>query len=505
MNLISAFDELFSRFRPHFKNTDTFQRARALAYSSLVTYGRHTITRLICSKNEQQHDWSADYKFFSLRKWNAPELFLEIFKECQVHAHWPGNVVMVTMDASIRKKTGKKIPGVATLRDPMSLPYHTNLMRGLRYLEASCVVNPRDKIEYHRAIPIYFQEAAPAKKPKHNASEEVKEQYKKDQKANRLSVYGFKAALQIRQQLDQLPEGQDQLLLLTVDGGFCNRHFLRGLPENIIPIARARKDLKIFKPFEGSPTPGKGRHRIYGERLPTPEQIRQDDETYPWQTARIFGAGKYHDVRFKTVAPVLWQKGTGRQPYRLIIIAPLSYRKSAKSKLLYRRPAYLLVPIVELPVEQIIQAYFLHWDIELNHRDQKSLLGLYDAQLRTPNSVKRNPQFTVAIYSLLLLASIRAYGPKRTDDYLPVPKWRKSTERRPSTLDILSQFRREIMLAQLQTDLEQKPKIKKKRRRKKPRSNIEAKKRGFINDDNEQQSALKLPINIISALLYADA
>ncbi len=192
---------------------------------------------------------------------------------------------------------------------------------------------------------------------------------------------------------------------------------------------------------------------------------------------------------------------------RLIVIAPLRYRKSKQSKLLYRNPAYLMVPDINIPVEQLIQFYFLHWGVEVNHRDEKTLLGLYEAQVRSDKSVIRNPQFTVAVYSSLQLASLRAYGAKRTEDYLPVPKWGKHTDRRASTLDILAQFRREVLIAQLQKDLEHnpEPKRKKKRKRKRPRSNIEAKKRGFINDDKEQRSALKLPVNIISALLYADA
>jgi hypothetical protein len=172
-------------------------------------------------------------------------------------------------------------------------------------------------------------------------------------------------------------------------------------------------------------------------------------------TVRIFAAGKYHEVRYKTLAPVLWQMGTRRQPYRLIVIAPLGYRLKKGSKLLYREPAYLLTPDLKTPVEQLLQYYFLRWDIEVNHRDEKNLLGVGDAQVRDPDAVARNPQFAVATYSLLLLASIRAYGAWRTGDYLPLPSWRKEVQRRPSTLDILAQFRREIMMTQLAINLEQ--------------------------------------------------
>lgn len=506
MKFIRAFDDIFSTFRPHFHRIETYERARALAYSSLVTYGRRSITRLICSRNKQQDDWSADYKFFSLREWNAADLFLDIFKECDRHCFWYQNAVLVALDETIRQKTGKKIPGVATLRDPMSLPYHVNLKPGLRYLQAACLITPEKQLETYRAIPIYFEEAAPAKKPKKNAPEEVKELYQKEKKKKRISVKGHKAALSIRKQTDQLPDGHNRLLFISVDGSFCNRYFLRDLPENVIPIARTRKDIKLFKPADPNVSGGAGRRRVYGERLPTPEEIRKDD-AFPWQTARVFSAGKWHTVRYKTVAPVLWQRGTLGKPCRLIIIAPLAYRKSKKSTLLYREPAYLLLPNVDLPVEQLLQFYFLRWDIEVNHRDEKTTLGVGDAQVRSPRSVERNPQFAIAVYSLLLLAGVRAYGAKRTDEYVALPKWRKQTERRPSTLDLVAQFRREIMIEQLKQDRQQQNRqgTKNKRRCKRPCSRSKARKMGFGVDKNNTQSAFNLPVNIISAMLYADA
>jgi len=97
------------------------------------------------------------------------------------------------------------------------------------------------------------------------------------------------------------------------------------------------------------------------------------------------------------------------------------------------------------PVETLIQAYFDRWEIEVNIRDEKSLLGVGQAQVWSGNAAFRVPQFQVAIYAMLLLASLEAYGPKRTQHYLPSPKWRKQEDRRPSTLDIIALLREEIL------------------------------------------------------------
>jgi hypothetical protein len=58
-------------------------------------------------------------------------------------------------------------------------------------------------------------------------------------------------------------------------------------------------------------------------------------------------------------------------------------------------------------------------------------------------SVPRQPALVVAAYSLLLLAALQAFGPGRTSDYLPLPKWRKPPSR-SSLLDILNLLRHQI-------------------------------------------------------------
>jgi len=64
-------------------------------------------------------------------------------------------------------------------------------------------------------------------------------------------------------------------------------------------------------------------------------------------------------------------------------------------------------------------------------------------QVRNPKSVPRQPAFVVAIYAMMLLAAQKAYGSRRVDAYVPLPKWRKGAKR-PSCQDIISELRREM-------------------------------------------------------------
>jgi len=134
---------------------------------------------------------------------------------------------------------------------------------------------------------------------------------------------------------------------------------------------------------------------------------------------------------YKEVKPVLWKKGTGATPYRLIVIAPLRYRRNKGAKLLYRDPAYLLTPDLERPATIILQHYAFRWDIEVDHRDEKSLTRVGDAQVRSEKSVTCQPQFAVFAYSLLLLAALKAYGPVQR---LTICLYRNGAEKKPDAL-----------------------------------------------------------------------
>ena len=90
---------------------------------------------------------------------------------------------------------------------------------------------------------------------------------------------------------------------------------------------------------------------------------------------------------------------------QLVVVAPLGYRLRKNSKLLYRKPAYLICTDSQLAIEALLQAYLWRWDIEVNFRDEKTLLGVGQAQVRHPVSAQSVPALAVAAYALLLLAA----------------------------------------------------------------------------------------------------
>ena len=141
---------------------------------------------------------------------------------------------------------------------------------------------------------------------------------------------------------------------------------------------------------------------------------------------------------------MMWRTTGVEQILQLIVIAPLAYRLRKGSRLLYRHPAFLICTDPELDPRQIIEAYFQRWDIEVNFRDEKTLLGVGQAQVRNTVSVESAPAFAVAAYGMLLVSGQLAFGTS-DDGLLPQPKWAASSKGpRTSTQQLLHQLRAEV-------------------------------------------------------------
>jgi hypothetical protein len=172
---------------------------------------------------------------------------------------------------------------------------------------------------------------------------------------------------------------------------------------------------------------------------PTPEQILPDD-SIPEIQVKCLAAGELREIKGKVLRTVYGREAGVALPFQIVVIKPLGYRLRVGSQLLYRQPAFLICTDPDLDLTSRVQAYIHRWEIECNHRDEKSLLGVDPGQIWNPNSVRRLPQLPVAGYSQLLLVSLLRSGFQRTEEYLPLPKWRRKSVR-PSLLDLLALLR----------------------------------------------------------------
>ena len=362
-----------------------------------MSLSRRTVTGLICTSGLQFADWTADYRFFSKERFDPDVLFDAVRRGIIEHLDCDRPLV-VAMDDSISRKRGSKIPGVAWRRDPMSPPFHANLVWGRRFIQISAIL-PADRLDGPgRAIPIDFSHTATPVKPKTKAPEQEWLEYRRERRKQSLSQQGLERLHKLRSQMN-CDGRNDKPLHVVVDGSYTNGTVLKHLPKGTTLIGRIRRDARLHDLPDPRRDGTMGRTRRYGTTIITPDDIRKDS-SISWKSASVFAAGKIHQMRYKAVDPLLWRPAGPDRHLRLVVIAPLAYRPSRHSKLLYRHPAFLICT---------------------------------------------DPALAVAAYSMLLLAAARAFGVNNLPAQLPPPKWRSSKPKpRPSTVDLLNHLRFEL-------------------------------------------------------------
>jgi hypothetical protein len=127
-------EQLLAQSRQLFSARESFERWRRHMLSSLVGFGRHTITGLLRTQNRHQQDWTADYRFYAQERFDDEAIFDLVRKILEGHLD-KSQPLVTAMDDSLLRKTGRKVHGVRYLRDPLSPPFSVNFVRGLRVLQ----------------------------------------------------------------------------------------------------------------------------------------------------------------------------------------------------------------------------------------------------------------------------------------------------------------------------------------------------------------------------------
>jgi hypothetical protein len=414
------------------------QRVPPLARGLVCGDTPKTITSALEWLDQQQQDWSASYRLFSQSQWESQSFFAPLLAAGLALSPDPSAPIYTAQDDSLVRKTGRKIPNTSYLRDPLGPPFQVNLVLGQRFLQTSLLLRPTGQPGPFRSIPVRFTQAAPLKAPP-RASAEQKKQLREARKKHNLSLIAKQDLLQLTQQIQRTLGGPKRTILPAVDGSFANKTFLFDLPPEVAVVARIRKNAHLRRVLPVGSPPGP---RKYGEALPTPEEILQD-HSIPFQRATLFVAGQMRTIQFKEISKLCWPKVRGTQPGRLLVIKAAGYRLRKGSKLLYRDPAFLFCTDSALAVTHLLQAYFARWEVEVNFRDEKSILGVGQAQVWNRNSISRTPAFLVACYAALLLTSLKVLEDVRDEMIFgPLPAWRRQPSPRPSSRDLVALLRK---------------------------------------------------------------
>jgi len=411
----------------------------------LLCTERRTVTGLLNTLGRQQQDWSKAYRLYREHV-DSVAVFspildgvLELIPE--------GSALVVGVDDSHLRKTGQQVATAGWYRDPLGPGFHTNLMFAQRFIQLSAAVPDPANPKRARMIPIAVELMPKLPKPAKNAPQQDWDQYEKIKALNSPGAHASRLLQRLREHLDASDIHTGRIIWVCGDGDYSNSTLLPHLPPRTAYIGRARFDMNL----RDVPTPTKrrsvGRPRSYGKQLPTPEELRKD-KTIPWEDLTICNGPKTTKVRYKRISQAKWHIAGEKAVVQVVVIAPLRFKKRKNGPWRYTKPTCLVCTDACMPVEELIQAYFWRWGIEVNFKEEKQLFGAGHAQVRTAPSVSSAPAVCIATYAALLLAGLRTYGFHSKPPSVRPPKWytRKNSLRTTSS-DLIKQLHQELLLS----------------------------------------------------------
>lgn len=411
LTVATSFAALLCGFRDCFTQPSFVSFCQLMA-GWVLCIGQHTVTGVIQAGGlvNVKH-FSSYHGFFRTGQWEPDRVGLVVLR-LVLKLVPPFAPVVVAIDDTLARHTGKKISSAGMHRDPLlstatKVAYHF----GHVWVVLAVVVTvPRWNKSF--ALPVLVRLYRSVK-----VCEKMGVPHKKK------TALALELILFLKQTL------QKRDVVVVGDNAFANREVITRLPAKTTFVGRGPMDAAIY----GLPQPRKkgqrGRSRVKGERLPSPQQ-RADDPNAPWQTADVVIYGKDATVQV-LVFDALWHK-SGRGCFlRLVVIRDWPG---------HEKDDVLICTDTTKSAKWIIETYCLRWTEEETFHWCKAKLGLEDAQNRKEHAVLRTTPMALWAYSLTVVWYLTAPSIRRREVF-PVLPWYTS-KKTPSFSDMLAVLRR---------------------------------------------------------------
>jgi len=410
--LLVALMTLLELHRPIFRQQRVFNRAVALVLAELFTFARHTVTQLLLSLGLTDADWSGWYRLFSAQRFDERQAGGVMLQA--VLAEVAESEPFVTgMDGFQVPRTSKQMAGTSWLPALVTAPFRKGLQRAQRFLEGSWLTPLEEG--YSRAIPLRCLPTFTSKAVKSPAPT------RKEWEG------GLHYLNWLRSGLDRQGRAQQPILALA-DATFDTLGLWLELPAGVNLVVRTKKNRCLYYLPEGSG--GRGRPPSYGEKAPAPSEWLRQRKGF--QHIPVTIRGRRQTMRCRVEGPFV-RDGLPNRVLFLLVIGG-SQRPAGSRRQRYLPCFYLVSAVYQaeqwqlpLPLEQLLPWLWQRWELEIMHRELKSGFGLGDKQCWNPHATILSVQWSVWVYSLLLLAGYRTWG--LLNGPQPPGRWRTHAQR----------------------------------------------------------------------------
>lgn len=384
----------------------------APSFDSLVTLltgwvfaHRRTITRMIQAAGEVAvKHFSSYHRLFSAGRWSLDRLGLIVFNMIRP---WCGEVVMLALDDTLARKRGLKMFGTGMHYDPLQSSRGKAITNwGHSWVVLGVIVEFPFRKGHYYCLPILFR------------------MYLNQKSATKhRRAYRTRPELAVEMLTVLCGSHADQRFHAVADSAFGGQSVLCHLPTNCDLTSRLVKDARLYAAAPERKPGSKGRPRVRGERLPTPQALL----TARCRRTTLEIYGRREQARLADqLAHVHAAPG---RPLRVVAVEALQGGRGQEA---------FYSTCAEATAEQVLTWYAMRWSIEVTNHDSKQHLGFEDPQGWTRPAAQRTAPIAMLLYSLIVLWFART-GYR---DWQPLSSPWYTSKTQPSFADMLRTLRR---------------------------------------------------------------
>lgn len=409
--LPGALTRVLTTFRPCF-TAPTFQTFTMLVAGLLAQPVGRTVCGMVTGAGlAQVWQHSRAHRFFSTARWSAHQVGLVVADLIVRHLVAANAPITLAIDDTLFRRRGKKVHAAGWFHDG-SAAGQVTLGFGNNWVVVAIVVT-LPFCSRPVALPVLAALAVKGGATKPDLARDL---------------------------LDVIAEHfGDRDIHLVADSAYGTGSFA-GLGAGMTMTTRARSNA-VFSHLAPPKTGKRGRPRVKGDRIGTPTQIAA---SATWETVSVLRYGITSTVRI-TEHVCLWYGVWRTDTVRVILVCDTGRRTKTSTANGY--DIALVTTDLTATAAEIIARYAARWSIEVTFFDVKNILGVGQARNRVPQAVRGTVPFGLFCHSILIVwYALHGYDQSDTAQRRAGAPWYR-TKTEPSTLDMLTKLRRQIIAA----------------------------------------------------------
>jgi hypothetical protein len=426
--IVPSFVALLQAFQPCF-TAPSFTSFVWLTSGWVLNLRRHTVTETVrAAQAIGVKHISSFHRFFSRGRWVTDEVGLVLVRLVVSVLLDPAQPLVVPIDDTLGRHTGKKIAAASMHRDPLlSTGKRPFFHWGHVWVVLSINVYAFDKTW---ALPVLVR----LYRSKKRCARDKCPFRKTTELARDMVVLLAKT----------LP---DRRIVVVGDAAYTNGSLMKRRPANVHLIGRSRPDAALYAPAPRHR--GRGRPRVRGARVRSPA-ARAARKDARWQRVEVTVYGKTTTLRV-LVIDALWYVAAGSELVRLLVVRGFPGHD--------KDDVFVSTDPVLHP-KTIIETFSERWPLEVTFHEAKGKLGFEDPQNRAEHAVERTAPMALWLYSLVVIWYLRTGQHLRAARIGAMP-WYQS-KAAPAFSDMLATLRRSSWLERLSVPCANVPTLRKR-------------------------------------------